>query len=60
MSGIEEPYRSALILREIQGMKYREIADALELPVNTVKTHVHRGRRMLRHSLAETEIHASV
>jgi len=60
MSELDEPYRSALILREIQGMKYREIADTLELPVNTIKTHVHRGRRMLRHALAESPADAPV
>jgi RNA polymerase sigma-70 factor (ECF subfamily) len=54
---IDEPYRSALILREVQGMKYREIAEALRLPVNTVKTHVHRGRRILRGALAEAGSH---
>lgn len=54
---IDEPYRSALILREVQGMKYREIAEALEVPVNTVKTHVHRGRRRLRRLLAEARAH---
>lgn len=60
LSELDEPYRSALILREIQGMKYREIAEALELSVNTVKTHVHRGRRMLRHTLTERHADAPV
>ena len=47
-----EPYRSVLILREIQGLRYREISDALEMPLNTVRVNIHRGRRLLREQLA--------
>lgn len=50
---IKEPYRSIVILREIQGMTYTEISEALEIPVNTVKVYLHRGRRMLRDQLRE-------
>ena len=53
LAKLPEPYRSALVLREIRELKYREISDLLEIPVNTVKTHVHRGRRMLREILRE-------
>lgn len=51
---LPEPYRSAVILREIQEHSYADVAQTLEIPVNTVKTHVHRGRRMLRAALAES------
>ncbi|UCG53040.1 MAG: sigma-70 family RNA polymerase sigma factor [Candidatus Latescibacterota bacterium] len=54
LTKIEEPYRSIMILREIQEMKYEEIAGALDLPLNTVKSYLHRGRRMLRDQLKET------
>ncbi len=50
---INEPYRSIVILREIQGMTYAEISEALEIPVNTVKVYLHRARRMLRDQLRE-------
>ena len=53
LAELPEPYRSALVLREIRELKYREIGDLLEIPVNTAKTHVHRGRRMLRERLRE-------
>jgi RNA polymerase sigma-70 factor (ECF subfamily) len=48
-----EPYRSALILREIQGLKYEEISETLDLPLNTIRTHLHRGRNLLRRTLRE-------
>lgn len=50
---LPEPYRSAVVLREIQEHTYVQVGEVLDLPVNTVKTHVHRGRRMLRESLKE-------
>lgn len=50
---VAEPYRSVLVLREIQGLKYREIAAALETPLNTVRVYLHRGRRKLREELRE-------
>ena len=48
-----EPYRSVVILREIEGLPYQEIADALEMPLNTVRVVLHRGRLKLRERLRE-------
>jgi RNA polymerase sigma-70 factor (ECF subfamily) len=53
LTELPDPYRSVLVLREVQGLRYREIAETLELPINTIKTHVHRGRRILRQRLRE-------
>jgi DNA-directed RNA polymerase specialized sigma24 family protein len=39
-------------------MKYREISDTLEMPINTVKVNIHRGRRMLRERMKEVMGHA--
>lgn len=47
-----EPYRSVLILREIQGLRYRDISEALGMPLNTVRVNIHRGRLQLREELA--------
>jgi len=52
LEALSEPYRSVLILREIQGLRYREISDTLEMPLNTVRVNIHRGRRLLREELA--------
>ncbi len=45
--------RSIVILREIQGLKYDEICETLELPMSTVKVYLHRGRRALRRQLSD-------
>lgn len=50
---VPEPYRSVVILREIQNLKYEEISGAMNMPINTVKVYLHRGRKMLREQLSE-------
>ena len=50
---LPEPYRSVVILREIQNMKYEEISGAMDMPINTVKVYIHRGRKKLREQLSE-------
>lgn len=54
---LDEPMRSILILREIQGLKYQEIADILEMPINTVRVYLHRGRQRLRKQLGRVYDH---
>lgn len=51
LASIREPYRSVIILREIQDLSYDDIAETLQIPLNTVKSYLHRGRRMLRDQL---------
>jgi RNA polymerase sigma-70 factor (ECF subfamily) len=45
------PSRAAIELYYRQGFRYPEIAEALSLPLGTVKTHLHRARRQLRELL---------
>ena len=49
---MEEPYRSAVLLRFVEGLPPREIAKRMGLPVETVRTHVKRGVQRLREQLA--------
>ncbi|MBI4575524.1 MAG: sigma-70 family RNA polymerase sigma factor [Planctomycetes bacterium] len=44
---LPERYREAYILYELQGLKYEQIAEVLEIPLGTVKTNLHRARRMI-------------
>ena len=48
ISQVKEPYRTTLIMREIQGLPYQDIADVLEISLEQVKTDLFRGRRKLR------------
>ncbi len=45
-------YRSPILLREIEGWSYREIASALGCQEGTVKSRINRGRERLRHLLS--------
>lgn len=47
LSGIREEYRSAFMMFHQKEMSYLEIAAEMEVPLGTVKTWVHRGRREL-------------
>lgn len=46
-------YRSAIVLKYIEDLSLNEISEILELPVPTVKTHIHRGREALRKRLVK-------
>jgi RNA polymerase sigma-70 factor (ECF subfamily) len=47
-------YRAAVVLRFVVGLDYAEAAAALDVPLNTYKSHLLRGTRMLRQSLTAT------
>jgi RNA polymerase sigma factor (sigma-70 family) len=48
---VDDPYRRVVALRELQGLKYKEIAETLDMPLNTVKVYLHRGRKKLQAEL---------
>ena len=48
LAALDETSRSIVVLREVEGMSYQEIADALDVPVPTVKTRLLRARRALQ------------
>ena len=47
MAELPPAYRAALTLRHMQQLSYQEVADTLGIPLGTVKTHLHRARKML-------------
>jgi RNA polymerase sigma factor (sigma-70 family) len=46
-------YREVLILRELEGLSYRQIAEIIEIPLGTVMSRLSRGRKELRDRLNE-------
>jgi RNA polymerase sigma-70 factor (ECF subfamily) len=52
---LDEEFRVAVVLRDIEELDYATIAEILEVPVGTVKSRIHRGRMMLREWLEEQE-----
>jgi RNA polymerase sigma-70 factor, ECF subfamily len=51
LSGLRRVYREAVVLRDIEGFAYEEIAVALDTSVGTVKSRLARGRQELRRKL---------
>ena len=45
-------YRTAILLRHVEGYAYDEIAEIMDVPIGTVKTYLHRARSELKRTLA--------
>lgn len=52
LSALPEEYRKVLILREIEGLSYTEIAESASIKLGTVKSRISRGRSLLRNFLS--------
>lgn len=50
---LDDLSRTIIVLRELEGMSYEDIADALTLPLPTVKTRLFRARKTLANALSE-------
>lgn len=53
LASLPPTYRGALIMRHREGMSYEEIAEALDMPLGTVKARIHRGREKLQQTLTK-------
>ncbi len=54
MMQLEENFRAPLVLLYLEDHSYREIAEALEIPIGTVMSRVSRGKTLLREQLTQT------
>ena len=54
LSKVPEPFREAVVLRDIEELSYDEIAKVLHTPIGTVMSRIHRGRAFLRAGLRGT------
>lgn len=50
---LPDDYREILLLRDVEGMSYNEIADILGIGLSNVKVRIHRGRELLKNRLHE-------
>ena len=59
MARLPEEQRTAIILKEYQGLTFQEIADLVGCPLSTVKTRLYQGLTVLRRELAKDSAKAS-
>jgi RNA polymerase sigma-70 factor (ECF subfamily) len=52
LRGLPQQFREVVVLADLEGFSYKEIAEALDRPIGTVMSRLHRGRRLLRSALA--------
>jgi len=50
---LPEAYRTVVVLSDMEGLAYKEIAEIVEIPIGTVMSRLFRGRRALRRDLVE-------
>ncbi len=53
LDALPEQYRMAVLLADVEGFAYKEIAEILDIPIGTVMSRLHRGRKKLQVELYE-------
>ena len=52
LDALSPEFRAAVVLCDVEGLTYEETAEALGIKLGTVRSRIHRGRALLRESLA--------
>jgi RNA polymerase sigma-70 factor, ECF subfamily len=60
LNEVPEDFRIAVVLSDIEGFSYKEIAEILDKPIGTVMSRLHRGRKLLQRSLVDYAVEAGV
>ena len=53
LEALPEQFRMAVLLADVEGFSYKEIADILDVPIGTVMSRLHRGRKALQKALLD-------
>jgi RNA polymerase sigma-70 factor (ECF subfamily) len=53
ITALPDDFRTVVILCDIEGLTYEEIAEFVDVPLGTVRSRLHRGRKLLRNKLIE-------
>jgi len=53
VEALPEQFRMAVLLSDVEGFSYKEIAEILDIPIGTVMSRLHRGRKALQRQLYE-------
>ena len=51
IESLPDQFRLAVLLADVEGFSYKEIADILDIPIGTVMSRLHRGRKALQKAL---------
>jgi RNA polymerase sigma-70 factor (ECF subfamily) len=55
LSALPYDYRKAVVLADVQGYSYEEIAQFVGCPVGTIRSRLHRGRQLLRQNILKLQ-----
>lgn len=56
LEDLPEHFRLAIVLSDVEGLSYKEIADVMDCPVGTVMSRLHRARKMLQLTLRDQAV----
>lgn len=57
---LPEQFRMAVILADVEGFSYKEIAEIMDVPIGTVMSRLHRGRKALQKSLFDLAVERGI
>jgi len=60
LDALPDDFRMAVVLCDVEGFSYKEIADIMECPVGTVMSRLYRGRRLLKQSLHDFAVREGI
>ena len=60
LDALPDEYRAAVVLFDLQGLSYQEVAEALDIPLGTVRSRLARGRGLLQISLHRHAVDAGL